>query len=70
LPQSRYSRSEARMFVMKEAGVGFTEVRVLSRWMRYTPVEFPTLDNETYIEDRWEFCEADDPNAFKVWYCE
>jgi hypothetical protein len=52
---------------MEQWGVTFTEVRVLARYMRYTPIEWPDLDNETYIEDIWQLCDADAPNAFPVW---
>lgn len=70
LPKLHYpTRHDARKFVMTEWELTFTEVRVLSRWMRYTPREYPDLDNTTYIEDWWSLCDPDAPNAFPVWEC-
>jgi len=79
LPKLHYpTRHDARKFWMEQTDLSFTEIRVVSRYMKYTPRQFPNtklvdgewVEDGTYDEDHWTLCDASDEGAFPVWECE
>lgn len=69
LPKALYpKRSDAIRFAMEQFGCGFTDLRCLSRWMRYQPFTAYNLDGSvSWSEDEWCECGKDDAGAFQVW---
>jgi len=67
LPRSLYpKRSAAIRWLMDWNVCAFTEVRCLSRWMRYTPQQ----EDDEGITELWTECYPYEPGAFRVWRLE
>jgi hypothetical protein len=68
LPRSHYPRrSDAIRFALDTIGyVHWTDVRCLSRWMRWDPSERP----DDARGDWWVECKSDASGAFRVWRLE
>lgn len=67
LPRSEYTRAQARTFFSDHVGAAWIDVRVLARWMVWTPDD-PCA--EEYDGLYWTECKKDVPGAFQVWRCE